>query len=297
MEKQQLDKSTEEIDLIHLFNSFANIISRYFRLISTNLAYFLVIFVIAGAIVHGCQSLLPRSYATKGVFVTRLLPGSYCDFLVNGINEDLKDQNYSAIATNLHVSRGTAAEILHISSQTMARDSGLLDKADPDAAGFAVNLRLKNIENLDSIQIGLVRYLQENDFAIRRKEAQRKNLTALIGRLDERMKSLDSLKKTLNNRYANTTREQGIIFGEPADPVSVYKEEMGYYKEQIYLNDRLTNLDHSIEVFEPFVKQEIRNYPNIRPILLLSIAAGLLAALIATPLYGLKKARKKRYSV
>jgi len=288
-----LDKSREDIDLIHLLTPIMKGIGRFFHLIGKNLLTFVVIFFLAAGLTQGIQYIMPRSYATKGILVSRLLPVSYCNFLINGINSQINDHNISTIASELHISHDMAANIRRISSESMARDSGLLDKEDPDASGFEVEIILGNIEDLDSIQQGLVHYLAENEFARSRKEAQKKKLIALINRLSERMQSLDSLKKNLNNRYANAVKEHGIIFGEPVDPVSVYKEEMNYYKEKLSLNERLNNLDNPIEVFEPFVRQEAPNYPNLRPVLRLSLAAGVVLALIITPFYGWRRESKR----
>jgi hypothetical protein len=293
MERQPLDNSREEIDLIHLFNSLLKGISYILLLMWKNLLVFLGIFLLVSGLGYSLRYIIPRSYVTKGVFVSRLLPVSYCNFMINSINDQVRVHDVPALTSQLHISPGIAGNIHNISAEAIPQDTTLLDKDDPAAAGFSVEIKVTTVDNLDSIQNGLIHYLEENNFALARKAAQKKNLLALKNTLSEKLMSLDSLKKNLSSRYSSTIKERGIIFGEPADPVSVYQEEMKYYKEQLDINEKLAN-PNSIEVLQPFVRLGVPNYPNISKIFKVSLAAGLLLALIITPLHGLGRERKKR---
>jgi hypothetical protein len=119
------------------------------------------------------------------------------------------------------------------------------------------------------------------------------NMTTIKNTLSEKLLSLDSLKKSLQDRVASRDKGQGAVYVESADPVSVYKEEMKYSREKQEINERLSN-PSNIAVVQPFFRLTSFNRPNLGKYFKLSLAAGLLLALILTPLYGLQRERKRR---
>lgn len=290
MEKP-MNNSSSEIDLLQLLTSVLDGISRLISLIWKHILVFLGIFLLIGVLGYGIRYIIPRHYVTKAVFVSRLLPANYCTYLINAINEQVKSTDAEALSTSLHISPNIAYDLNNISAEAIEQDTSSLDKDDPEAAGFAVILTLNNMQNLDTIQSGLIRCLEENNYTKTRNEAKQRDLLSMKNTLSERISSLDTLKKLLYERYSSPRREQGIIFGEPADPVAVYKEEMKYYKEQQIVNNKLSD-PHSIQVLQPFVKLSKPNEPNVQKIFKLSLAGGLLLALVFTPFYGWNKQRK-----
>src|SRR4051812_16721426 len=102
MERKTVDKSSAEIDLFQLFTSAVDIITRIFSLLWKNLLIFLGIFLLVGVLGYCIRYVLPRYYVTKAIFVSRLLPANYSAYQINGVNEQVKSADVSAISSELH---------------------------------------------------------------------------------------------------------------------------------------------------------------------------------------------------
>lgn len=291
MNNKPLASSPEEIDLIAVFQSLLNVIIRIVRLILKNIFLFFVIFVVVSAIGYCLRYVVPQYYVTRGIFATRLLPVSYCDLLVDGLSQQASNQDDDAIAAHLGISPRIAREIESLSLITLTQDSTSFHRNDPEAQGFGIELSVRKMEDLDSIQHGLINYFENNNYAVTRKKQWTEKMTAMQKNLSEKLLSLDSLKKAEEAKIASRDRGQGTVYVETIDPVSVYKEEMTYYKDQQEINERLAN-PGNIVVIQPFFRLTSFNRPDLGKYFKLSLAAALLLASIVTPVYGLMKERK-----
>ena len=75
---------------------------------------------------------------------------------------------------------------------------------------------------------------------------------------------------------------QGIILGEPINPVNVVQAEVNYLREQLYIEQELSTMDN-IEVLQPFFKLNDYNYPDFTRLMLYSFILALFIAGILTP--------------
>src|SRR6187402_3740901 len=191
MEKKTMDNSSAEIDLLQLLTSLFDGISHIISLIWKNILVFLGIFLLVGILGYCARYVMPGYYITRGVFVSRLLPANYCTYLINGVNEQAKNIDAAAVASGLHIGIDAAYGIKSITAEAIEQDTTLIDKDDRDAAGFAVTITLNTMNHVDTIQSGLIRYLEENNYAKTRNEAKQRNLLALKNTLSERISSLD----------------------------------------------------------------------------------------------------------
>jgi hypothetical protein len=291
MENKPLTSSPEEIDLIAVFQSLLNIITRIVRLILKNLFLFFAIFVLVSAIGYCVRYVIPKYYVTRGIFATRLLPVSYCNLLVDGLSEQASNHDDDAIAAHIGVSPRIAHEIKSLSFIPLGQDSTPLHRNDPEAQGFGIELSVTKMNDLDSIQNGLMNYFENNNYSLTRKKQWAEKMGAMQKNLSEKLLSLDSLKKVEEAKIALRERGQGAIYVEATDPVSIYKEEMKYYQDQQEINERLAN-PNNIVVVQPFFRLTSFNRPDMAKYFKLSLAAALLLALIVTPVYGLMRERK-----
>ena len=170
------------------------------------------------------------------------------------------------------------------------RDTFLIDRRDSTLSLFKITLTLKSIQHLDTIQWGLVNYLENNDYAIKRKEARRRALQALKENLDRKLQSLDSLKKIVNSSIIPRSEGRGIILGEPIDPVSVYQAEISYFREQLNIDQALATIDN-IEIIQPFLGLDHTNYPRYNRLLMWYFLGSLVVASLIVFLFG----RKPKY--
>jgi hypothetical protein len=224
-------------------------------------------------------------YKTEGIFVSNVLPGKYCSILLKNLNKQRGEKNL-ILAQQLKINAEAAGDILSFDMSTM-RDTFLIDRRDSTISLFKIILTLKSMQHIDSIQWSLVNYLENNEYAIKRKEAKRKALESMKANLNYKLQSLDSLKKIVNSSIIPRSEGKGIILGEPIDPVSVYQAEVAYYREQLNIDQALATIDN-IEVIQSFLKLSHTNHPRYNWLMAWYFLASLGVALLAVLLFGKK---------
>lgn len=287
---------SEEIDLFFIFRPIGKLLMRagvsiayYFSVLRANLLLFFAIVIILSGLGFSLRYFVPASYTTQGVFASRLLPASYCNILTEDLNSHTGEP---VIAGLLHIS---AAAADHIGKIEMVPVKELLDSKDSALHGFSLILNLKKMDSLAVIQRGLVGYYENNEYSLRRKEERRSSLLSLRLDISAKIGSLDSLSRIVNSSIIPRSAGQGIILGQPIDPVNVYRAQAGYYKEKVDIDSTLANLD-DIETVQPFLPLSIPNSPHFNKLFGYSILVALAIALIMTPVWG-KKPRVRAYSV
>jgi len=259
-------QNNAEIDLLYFFKPLGTVFKKIgdallyiFRKIKANIILFGVIVLVITLAGYSLRYTIDPSYQTDGIFVSSVLPGKYCSILLKNLNK-LKGEKNLLLAKQLKINNEAAGDIQSINMSTM-RDTFLIDKRDSTISLFKITLTLRSVQQLDTIQWGLVNYLENNEYAMKRKDAKRKALEAMKTNLNYKLESLDSLKKIVNNSIIPRSEGKGIILGEPIDPVSIYQAELAYYREQLNIDQALATIDN-IEVIQPFLKLDHTNYPR-----------------------------------
>jgi len=288
-------QNNAEIDLYYFFKpvgtalkKVGNLLAYAFRKLDANKIGFIIVVLLITLAGYSLRYIIKPSYQTEGIFVSSILPGKYCSILLQNLNK-IKGENNSILARQLKINNEAAADIQSIGMSNM-RDTFLIDRRDSTLSLFKITLTLKSIQHLDTIQWGLVNYLENNDYAIKRKEARRRSLQALKENLDRKLQSLDSLKKIVNSSIIPRSEGRGIILGEPIDPVSVYQAEISYFREQLNIDQALATIDN-IEIIQPFLGLDHTNYPRYNRLLMWYFLGSLVVASLIVFLFG----RKPKY--
>jgi hypothetical protein len=282
-----------EIDLYYFFKPVGTVFKKIWngityveRKVRANFIVFAAIVLLVTLAGYSLRYFIKPSYQTHGIFISNILPGKYCSILLKNLNSIKGGQNNSVLAQQLKIPVEAAKDIQSISMADM-RDTFLIEKKDSTLSLFKITLTLGSVDRLDTIQRGLINYLENNEYALKRKEAKRKALMALKENLSVKMESLDSLKKIVNSSIVPRSEARGIILGEPVDPVSVYQVEMGYYREQLNIDQSLATIDN-IEVIQPFFKINQPNFPRYNRILAKYFLVSLVIATLVVLLLGKK---------
>jgi hypothetical protein len=281
--------NTEEIDLFTFLKPVADTfkkvfsqLGRYLHLLLKNITLLIAITVITSALGFSLRFILPKAYKSEAVFVSHELPAKVCTILLNNLEELMASKkDKPVLAKKLNISDENAAGITKLRASLM-KDSFFINDDDTVRNFFSVTLICNNALQTDSIQKGIVQFLENNTYALKRKNTKEKSLLKLKENLRTKINSLDSLKNIVNNSITPRSQGQGIILGEPVDPVSIYQAEIAYYREQLDIDMLLTTLDN-IEIIQPFAATIKPNYPRFNLILLYFFLAGIILAMIIIP--------------
>ena len=279
---------SEEIDLAYLFRPvtrwmrrFSDRTARHFAALKANIFLFIAILLLISAVGYCLRFVLPHSYETEGIFATRFLPVKYCELLTDDLDNHSGDP---LIADQLHIGADVADDITKISLNPLTEP---LDLRDTLLQSFILHIHLKKMDHLDSIQRALLNYFENNEYALKRKEETTIALQALRQNVIGRIASLDSLAPIVNSSVIPRSTGQGIILGQPIDPVNVYKAQDSFFRQRVRIETELTNMDN-IEIVQPFLKLNKQNYPKYWLKNLCFIAGGLILAFFLTPALGRK---------
>ncbi len=295
MEEKQL-KQSEEIDLLYFLRPVSNAgrsvgrgLQNYFRILANNkFIFFLIVFLIT-ALAFSVRFVMAPAFRTEGIFVSHTLPAKYCGMMVKNLSELTGKANLPILAEQLKIAPEVADDITLIQLFPMA-DTFALEKRDSVLALFRLSVIVKKMDNLEAIQGGIITYLENSEYAKKRKEARIRSLEATRDNLRVKVKSLDSLKEIVNSSIVPRSNGQGIILGEPINPVSIYQAEMSYYQEEMRINESLATIDN-IEIVQPFLRRIQPNYPRFNTYLIVGFLISVAAALLITPIIGRKRRR------
>lgn len=284
-------KKSEEIDIIsflrpvnQLFNSIIDTIGNCITKLKKNWLTSAAIILLFVGLGFFTRFILPKQYQTNAIILTHEIPADLCIIELQNLNQTIKnEEDFSLLSKQLQISNKYAEGIAHISAEKI---QDIYFAKDKDTSGqlFTIQMRIKNADILDSVQAGIVQFLENNEYSRKRKEAKRASLNELKLNLQQKVESLDSLKSVVNNSIIPRGQGQGIILGEPIDPVSIYQAEVAYFKEQLKINEDLATLDN-IEIIQPFIKVKKSNYPDFRLIIFYSFLSGLVVAILFVLLF------------
>ena len=284
-------QNAAEIDLFYLFRPVGVGLKKTgeffifaFRKLIANIVVFGIIVLLITLAGYSLRYVIEPAYETQGIFVSNTLPGKYCALLLDNLKKLQGKKNISLLSQEMKISEEAAGDILSM-KMTTRRDTFLIDKRDSVLTLLKITLVLRSVGHLDSIQWALVNYLENNDYALKRKEARRKALESLKETLNYKLQSLDSLKKIVNSSIIPRSEGKGIILGEPVDPVSVYQAELGYFREQLSIDQALATIDN-IEVIQPFLKSNQTNYPRYNWLMKMFFLASLIIAGLFVLIFG-----------
>ena len=279
---------SEEIDLAYFFRPvtrglqrFSHRTARHFAALKANIFLFIGIFLLISAMGYCLRFVVPHSYETEGIFATRFLPAKYCELLTDDLNNHVGDP---LIGDQLHIGGDVADNITKILLNPLTEP---VDLRDTLLQSFILHIHLKKMDHLDSIQRALVNYFENNEYARKKKEETTIALQALRQNIIGRIASLDSLTPIVNSSVIPRSTGQGIILGQPIDPVNVYKAQDSFFRQRVKIETELTNMDN-IEIVQPFLKLNEPNYPKFWLLTLCFIAGGLVLAFFLTPALGKK---------
>jgi hypothetical protein len=292
-------KQNEEIDLIYffrpigkLFTAIGEAILSWLKNVKTNFRFVIYFLIVFGLLGLSARFVLNKRYKTDGIFLSKVLPSGISLNIINDLNEKIGvEENLRVVTDKLNLSEKDARNIVSIKLKDVS-DTLRLTNDDSLATTLKITLIVKDTTLIEKVQKGIINLFENNEYALKRKQARLDNLIELKENLDAKINSLDTLKNIVSNSIMPKSQGQGNVFlGEPINPVSVYEKEIVFFREQLFLNEQIKNIN-TFEVIRPFTKIYKTNSPNFIEIQLYALVCGLILGLIFAPSIGKKNMKK-----
>lgn len=284
----------KEIDLLYIFRSIKKGILNLFKSIEELILFSfkniktLILFVIIG-ISFGIGIFLVK----KPVFISTLtmshtrLNNAECYSMINDLTKLRGNENDTILSEKLGIDIEMAKQIETISCKAL---NETLEKNYKDSAfvllPFKIEAKIYDVSILDSLQTGILNFLESNEYATKRKEINKLYLDRFEEKIKGEIIAIDSLKRVVDKSILPRSLGNGIILGESIDPVKVYQEGMNLYKSQLNIYEQ-KELNDSFEIIIGF------SSPTPSSNLILNILKGFIFSL----LFGILWLILKKYSL
>lgn len=253
------NNSPEEIDLISVFNSikkgFSNVFQSIGKLIKFSFQNIktLIVFVFLGiGISIGIFSLKKPVYISDLTISHTRLNNGECYTMINDLTKMRDNNNIIILSEKLGIDVKIAKQINTISCKAL---NEALEKNYKDSAfvllPFKIEVKVNNPSILDTLQKGILNYLEGNEYVAKRKKINEEYLDKYEAKIKIEIIAIDSLKRLVDRSIVPRSTGSGIILGEPIDPVKVYQTGMDLYKSQLNINEQ-KELNNSFEIMIGF---------------------------------------------
>ena len=258
-----MNNSEDEIDLLVLFQKIRVAIAR-------NKVLFVVI-VITG-LVGGAAffQATPSRFKARMLADTRVLTNREVMEMTDNLQTLVKDHDFTLLAAKLHLSPAVVGKIITLSAEGSAE----LPSA-PGKNVFVLQATVYDPHIIDSLQQGIVYFLENNEYVRQRIRVQRENLTAIKIRSEKELAQLDSLKASMLNLVRRGGNAGNAFVLEPG---SINEQSVKMFEKIRNLDESLQFLDN-VQVISNFDKPEKADFPKLSVCLIAGLILGLIIAL------------------
>ena len=228
----------------------------------------------------GVFFLIKPVYITHLAISSKRLDNDHCAMLIQTL-EDLNDddENATIVAKKLHITPNMAKEIKDIEFKAY---NSKIEKIFKDSVSvytpFKIQVKVYNAEILDSLEKGIIDYLENNEYALKRKKITEEGLQLLKADINKEIMALDSLKKIVNKSIIPQSTGTGIILGQPINPIDVYQKAIDLFSNKLSVQEKMA-LNNNIDVLEGFTQFTKPAWPKLWLNILLGAIGGYLLGL------------------
>jgi hypothetical protein len=151
-------------------------------------------------------------------------------------------------------------------------------------------LTTTNNRQLDSIQAGLLFYLESNPFVEKRMTIQKQNLERMQSQLQQEVRKLDSLRISVNKLISQGSANNSTTI--ITDPSSINKDLVDLYEKEMNVRTELA-LINSVQVIQGFTPFERPAGPGLLKVLAIALGASLLLGFSLVALQEFRRSLRK----
>ncbi len=286
-EKHQTQEKSEEVDfepLIAWFLAQMNRISNGFRYLKSSIvkhiSIVLVFFFLGGISGIGIYFFAPKKYISHLQLFTKDTDNQTNKGLVELLGKLADDKSYGSLAQGLGISLDAAIEIydfkyLDHAKKELAEKDTVVEKRQ-----FFIEIETSSNELLPKYQQAIVSWIENQPFTTELRNKRTNIIKAKITQLKSELIRLDNLKTIVERSIEPRGKSDGLVYGEPINPVAIFQQYENTYDHLIYKQEELKTLK-SVKVVSGFTPNEKPIFPRIRHIIFFAIGGLLLGILYA----------------
>lgn len=256
------DKRQEDQDMMYVLQLIKKLFVNLFRSIGwvfeVSIKHILLLslsILICTGIGVGIYFMQKPYYKSEMFISNKRLQNEYCAGMIYSLSQNLDEGGSNAstsLAKTLKMDVGDARKLKSI--QYLDANKNLAKKYEDSSAvylPFKVEVEVYDNSVLPKLQTSILNYLESNEYAQKLKEIESQSIAKTEIRILEEIQEIDSLKRIVNSSILPRGTGNGVIVGEPVNPVSIYDKAMKSYQQLMDLNKQ-KNLNNSFEVIVGF---------------------------------------------
>lgn len=282
------DRKQEDLDMINVFSSVSKLLKGIFGAIGWLIEFslrkirplllWMLLFVVIGISLRYTQ----KTYYSSDLSMSHIrFDNDYCRTMVNNLKAYLSGNgDIQELARELNMSVAQTGKIKSIRYEDLNDHmAGKYSDSTLVLLPFKIEVEVYNNDVLDTLEVKLLNYLENNEYALRRKEIDKIAIGKIEQKINEEIKETDSLKKLVNQSIVARGTGNGMIIGEPIDPVAVYKRGLDLYERNLLLSKK-QQLNNSFEIIVGFIKQPTPSNPGMLSFILTGLLTGYIIGMI-----------------
>jgi uncharacterized protein involved in exopolysaccharide biosynthesis len=255
----------EEIDLRESVRNMIVYVRNHFSI--------LFVFALAGlATGYGAFLLIPRSYEVSMIADSRILSSQVVISIVNSWQELLEKKERGLLARKMNVS----PEVVNALQKVEAEPNETTRITEQSRSAFIINATVSNTRIVDSLQAGMVYYLENSQYMQERTKSEKRKLQAFKARIEQELAQMDMVKSSLQGMLRKGSNSAGGFITEPGN---VNSEIVTIY-EQLLETDQALEFVDNIQVISSFDQVENPSSPKLSVCLAAGMALGIFTAML-----------------
>lgn len=258
------EKKHEEVDLASvarglksIFIQLGRAISKLSRYTWENLEPIMLFTIVFALLFFGLAFTKPPFYNSIASFAHMRLNNDYVFQMINNLRFHLDEKNGNEkLGEVLKLDKEAAKAVKTIVYRPINVEFTRKHKDSVRVLlPFEIAVEVYDNSILDTLEGAILNYLENNPYALRRRTLDEQTLEDAERRIDHELKQIDSLKHVVSDAILPRAQGNGIILGEPVDPVRVSERATTLYELKQDLQRR-RRLNNSFEVMVGFTADE-----------------------------------------
>ncbi len=278
MTSKENTNTSDEIDLLELFQKIGNTLKKWFMAI-LQFVYQIVLFLVRKSVFIGIVVILgllwggikyktsPRYYSSRLEAYSNTLSSIDMINYINNIHELFAENNIENLQSKLGITEQTLANVKDVQAFKVLdfNKDGITDEIDFDNeyttadtsvsnTRFVVKVEVFDQEVFPVIQNRMLSYIDQNTYINEMNQVRKRQLQELIAQLDNEIAMLDSLKREEYFEKENKMEPQrGQLLVMNEKETKLYHQDLiSLYKEKQTLEQRLELRMDPITIIQDF---------------------------------------------
>lgn len=204
--------------------------------------------------------ILPSFYEVNMTLEVSAVNNEVSYELIQNLNSLVKNSSAEFAGQKLDADPLALEDVFSIEMQNMLSNIDIEDSI-VNGAPFRIRAILWNQEHVQDLQALIVNYLESNPYSLKRKNLELNRTENMVNKIIDEQKEVDSLKNIAANSLLIRGQGTGLIYGQPLDPINIYREAITLFQRQQELEIRKVLIDN-VQVVTGFEASEKPTFPN-----------------------------------